>query len=316
MALISTDELIQSGHKYRAELLAMPLVQLKAKLAPYVTIRYGIRGKQTVGTLTNDAEIMPWRKGKNESDTSSIALRELETFMGKVVEEFDPHVLASSVYGNAINTDPTQTKLAKAVAMEMVKVASNKLFKAAFLARRDSAGTKTINLFNGWCTIIENEITAGAISTAKGNLIEVDAITSVNAYDTLRQIYKKSAEELRDQDVTLFVSHDIKDAYEEDYAIRFGSSPYNQQYQKTALQGSDNRWKIVGMSPLAGSGFAFASPKSNVLLGCDGTSDEETVEIRRPDDPALVQLFMKLFYGAEFESIDPRMLMVAKFKTV
>lgn len=313
MPLVSTDALAATGTKYRKELLAMPLVQFKEKLGPYVTIRYGIRGKEVVGTLSNDAEIMPWQKGKNETDSNNISLREIETYMGKLVEEFDPHEISNTVYGNMIATAPTETDIAKAVAMEVVKVVSYKLYKASFQGKRNATGKKTMDLFDGFCTIIDKEIASGGLAVAKGNLFQIGEITPVSAYDKIKAFYKSAVEELRDINTILYMSHDMKDAYEEDYATMFPGALYNTSFEKSTLQGSNGMCQIVALSALAGTDTMILSTSKNLLVGVDQLSDYENIEIRRADDPALAQLFMKLYWGTQFESIHPSQLLVGKF---
>lgn len=313
--LASNAALAATGHKYRKELLAMPLVQFKAKLEPYVTIRYGIRGKESVGTLSTDTEIAPYNSDYNPTDDTKIALRELETFMGKVIKEFDPLVLSNTVYGNMVATKPTETDIAKAVAMEMAKQSSNKLYKAAFKAKRNAAGKTTMDLFNGWCPIIDAEIAAGEISVEKNNLVQLGDITPENTYDKLKAFYKSADEELRDIETFMYMSNDMKDAYEADYAIQFPGAAYNKTYEKTTLQGSEGRCTLVALSALAGTNTLILSTKSNMLVGVDQMSDYERVEIRRPSNPSLVQFYMVLYWGVQFESIHPSILHVGKFTT-
>lgn len=84
-----TARLYESGHKYRKELLAMPLAQLNT-LLPHMTLRLGVRGKESVGELDTDAELRPFTGEKNATDATDIQLRTLETFHGSVVKEFIP----------------------------------------------------------------------------------------------------------------------------------------------------------------------------------------------------------------------------------
>ena len=53
-----------------------------------------------------------------------------------------------------------------------------------------------------------------------------------------------------------------------------------------------------------------------MLIGVDQTSDEEKIEIRRPDNPKVVQFFMKMYFGVQFESISPEVFMAGGFNYV
>jgi hypothetical protein len=50
-------------------------------------------------------------------------------------------------------------------------------------------------------------------------------------------------------------------------------------------------------------------------VGVDQESDKETVEIRRPDNPKLVQFFMMAYFGVGFETLDKRFMNVIEINT-
>ncbi|MEG1414880.1 MAG: hypothetical protein RSC35_06945, partial [Mucinivorans sp.] len=126
MAIDITAKLLASGDKYRKELLALPLASLD-EYTKYMTLRPGVRGRESVGTLGNGAEFRPYRTAKGATDSTTLGLRELETFLGDVVEEYDPLVVSSTVYGNAVSTKQENFDIVKATAMEMAKSTGNKL---------------------------------------------------------------------------------------------------------------------------------------------------------------------------------------------
>ena len=59
----------------------------------------------------------------------------------------------------------------------------------------------------------------------------------------------------------------------------------------------------------------FISNKTNVLVGCDQMSDSELAKIRECDNPKVVQIFMKMYFGTDFESIDPRVFQAYQLAT-
>ena len=52
--------------------------------------------------------------------------------------------------------------------------------------------------------------------------------------------------------------------------------------------------------------------KPNMLVGCDQKSSMEKVKIRECDNPKMLQFFMCMFFGVNFESIASEHLLVAK----
>ena len=51
--------LVNSGAKFRKEILAMPVVAL-GKSLQHMTVRNGVRGDETVGGYDSDAEVRPY----------------------------------------------------------------------------------------------------------------------------------------------------------------------------------------------------------------------------------------------------------------
>lgn len=308
-----TARLYESGHKYRKELLAMPLAQLNT-LLQHMTLRLGIRGKESVGELDTDAELRPFTGEKNATDATDIQLRTLETFHGSVVKEFIPSHLSSTVYGNAVSTTPTETDIVRAIAMLMAQKASNKLRTNLFTAVRKPTGTTTADLFDGFATIIGKEKTAGNLSSAKGNLTAIGELTRANIVDKLMEYYQDATcEELQEQNTKMWLPTNLYNLYMKGYQDDFGSSPFNREYKKTFLEGTDDRCELVPFSGLRGTGLTLITVKRNMLIGADQMSDAENVRIRPCDNPFTVQFVMELYFGVQIESLSKQVLNVGEF---
>ena len=310
------NALVNSSAKFRKEVLFMPIAALMDKALAHMTLSQGVRGDETVGGADSDAELRPYKSEKGATDTTKIIARTLTTFLGDVVEEFDPYLLFTTVYGEQFSdlTERKEADIVKTLSMAQAKKISKKLAKAIFSGVRNPQGTTTADLFNGFDTIAATEITAGNISAAKGNYIEVDTITELNAGDVLKAIYDAASEELEEADgLRLFVPKSVKKKYEKWCLAEFGSAVYNTTYNKNYLHGTDeNPVQIVGMTGLAGSNYIYLTSKKNMLVGCDQRSSQEKVKIRECDNPKLLQFFMCLFFGVQFEMIEPEFLLVAK----
>lgn len=311
MAFEITPQLLASGHKYRRELLALPVASIDETIR-HMTPRYGVQGKETAGTGVNGAQLRPYRSEKGATDTSGIETREIETFLGDVVEEFDPHALWSTIYASTVGTKPDEWEIARQMAMLMAMSVGEHLADSIFTAKRNASGSTTMDLFNGFETIIETEKTAGKVAEAKGNLIPVGEINLSNVVDTLKRAYRASHERLRQTATKMFLPWDIYDLYCDGYKIETGGTPYNDRYEKTVLEGSDGKCELVPMGGMSHSRILI-SPKSNMLVGLDQTGTRETVEIRRADNPKVVQFFMASYFGVEYQSIDPRLLNVVEY---
>lgn len=306
-----TPELLASGHKYRRELLATAFIALEPILA-HMTKRIGIQGKESVGALTTGAELRPYRFSKDAKDTSDIYLRELETFLGDVVEEIDANALFSTVYATLVGEEPSESQVARAMAMEMAGAVGEALALSLFQAKRNKSGNKTKDLFNGFETILAAEKTAGNLSDAKANLFNMGSTNGTNAVDKLRLLYRNSHEVLRGKKSKMFISPDLYEDYNQCYLADFGSVPYNKEFNKTFLEGSRGLCELVPVIGTSGTRVILTT-KDNMLVGMDQMGNTEKVEIRRPDNPKALQFFMLAYFGVEFESIDPRRICVGEY---
>ena len=302
------EALVGSGHKFRKEMLSMPIAGIKHILA-HASLRTGIRGKETVGSLKSGAQLRPYRTAKDATDTTKMVSRTLETFLMDLVEEFDPASAYDTVYGEAIAKNIKDLNIVKAVAMEIVRQCTENLGDAVFTAKYNAAGNTTMDGFNGLDTIIETAKTAGQISTAEKNLTVLEAITSVNAGDILLEMYRSLPKAMKrgNQKLTLYCPDNVKEAYDDWCLQNMGAVAYNTSFEKKVLHGTDGRLEIAGFSEMADVKNMFITPKQNVLIGCDQMSDAEDARIRECDNPKAVQVFMKMYFGTDFQTVDARM---------
>lgn len=313
-----TDQSLQkSALQYRKQLLLLAVLGLD-KILPYFTLRTGIRYKEVVGTLDGPFELRPYTGQKNADSGLQITGREIETFLGSCVKEFDPNELVQTIYGSGITSGKglEGVDINKQVNALMMKRLSESIAKNIFKATRKSDGTKTIDLFNGIDTITSKEVTDGNIATGNGNLVELPSIIDkTTALDTLRDLYHSLSDELQEESVNMYVPRSVYNAYCEDYKTTTGSIAYNTQYNQVFVEGSSNMCTIVPLSAKKDSPFIHVTPKSNMLIGCYQIGDFEKIEVRRGDNPFLLQFIATMFMGTQMESIDKTRLMVAKLKT-
>ena len=227
----------------------------------------------------------------------------MTTYLGDVVEEFDPYLLFSTVYGESFSslTDRKEADVVKDMALAMAKKVASKIGKALFKAKRNASGTKTMDLFNGFDTIAATEITAKTISTANGNLFIYETITAANAGDQLKE----------QENLKMYIPQTVLDKYEEWCLATLGAVAYNQTYAQNKLHCNRNV-DIVPMVGLKDSEYIYFSTKENMLVGVDQLSDTEKAKIRECDNPKALQFFMCLYWGVQFESIQKEFLLVAR----
>lgn len=286
-------------------------------MLPYVTLRPGIRYKEVIGQLDGDAELRPYNKFAIDRKDVTIAGRELQTYLGSVVKQFDPNSVVESIYGS----DTVQGEGLKGVPITvlvfsyLLKQIGENLFNAVFTAKRNDTGDKTKDLFDGFQTIVKNEIADNHISESKGNLHYFEKITQENAIDVFEDfILSANKKLLEQQDLNLLCSPAAEVYYKMAYRERFGSLKYNDKFDKNTLDIAKNV-NIVSL-PNVPDDFLQLSTKKNVQIGICTNAKECKFEIR----DSLVSHFLldfvgTMFFGTQYESISPEFLHVGLLKT-
>ncbi|MDR0694711.1 MAG: hypothetical protein LBF81_05380 [Prevotellaceae bacterium] len=307
--------LIEAGTKYKKEILTAPVVAFD-EVKPYFTIRNGIQGKIVGGILTVNGQFRPYRTEKGASGVGNIKPYEWEVYLGDLVKEFDPNVVLGSLYTEPTATKPDQMAIARRIALEVALKAGEALYDNLFTAVRNAEGDTSADLFNGYHTIFAKAITDAIASEAIGNYMDLTGtpIGAHNAGDVLKSIFQNLNRMLRrGRQLSLYCPPSIVDYYETWFQQEFGHTPWNKGYQQKELHSSRGRLHFVELDNMETGNFMYVTVKENMNIGFDRESDKEQVEIRRVDNPKVVQLFMKTHFGVGFETIMPEYLCGVKF---
>ena len=313
---ITPDALAQSGHKFRKELIEMPVHAMQETLQ-YMTLRRGIRYAETVGQLTGDIDLGPYNENRIDNNNMGIAGRTLYTYLGSVVKKFSPNSVVGSIYDAAITKgeELTEVEIARRVLSFLTGKLGHNLQSHIWDAVRDNSGTTSAALFNGFDTITASEIGAATptITTALGNLYEFNAeFTASNAVDQIVAFCEAASELLVDngQRVNLYCSPSIYRNYLKDYQATVGAIPYNTEYRKAVVEGFENVY-FVPLYNKANSPYIHLSPAANMLVGVNQEGEEEDIRIEK-HEAFVLQYIATMFFGVQFESISPERLLVGK----
>lgn len=312
----SPEDFQNAAIKYRSELLMLPIIGCQDTLQ-YMTARPGIRYKERVGTMSGEAQFAPYKPTRATDFNLNVDYRELETFFGSVVSDFEPNSAVSTLLGTGATKGDGQisTPTAKSVLALIAKSLSEHLNDAIWNGVRNATGDTSKDLFNGFDTITQSEITAQNISAEKGNYLKLtEDITAANAVDVAKKILFSLDPRLRSQELFLYCSQDFVDKYNEGYLLSHGGILYNTEYGQTAVEGSNGKLKLVPLYNKADSKFMHVTTKSNMLVGFDQMGDIENVMVKEYK-PFILSYIATMFFGVQFESIDKRRFKVIELKT-
>ena len=249
---ITDSELQKSAVTYRKELLIMPVISAMATLQ-HMTARPGVAGREVLGQLSGGIELGPYDPNRKDDDGLAITPRKLETYLGSVIKRFDMNSVAKTVYG-ALTTQGdglASLDLTRQVLNYLAMQLGRSLNLCIFSAVRNESGTLTKDLFDGFDTITQKEVTAGTISQDAGNFIQLgEAITESNAVDTLMKIYEQADDSLQGVPSKMFVPFNVYRAYNK--AVKYLNETPQAEYMDLVIE-------------KGGSGSALASTAVNIL---------------------------------------------------
>lgn len=312
---ITPEELETSCRQYRQELIMVPLEALRDETAKHITILPGVRNSLTWGELDGDAELGPWSSASAEDADYSISGRTLQVWPGNCAKNFDPMEVFQSIYGESIALGQSMTthQIARKVAALLAARIGKHLDKdAVFNGVRNVKGRKTKDLFDGFDTIIAKEIAAEKLSEANNNYMKfTGAIDNTSAVDAAKEFWRKAAPYLRDHEVEMHVPEWFYWAYIDDYQVRHGALPYNTEYDKFTLEGSDGKCRFCHITAEANTKYLKLTTKKNLILGTDINSQENHVSIQKYSSWKLTFEYAAV-YGAQIRSLQPELLFVAE----
>ena len=112
------------------------------------------------------------------------------------------------------------------------------------------------------------------------------------------------------QRVNLYCSPAIYRNYLKDYQATVGAIPYNTSYDKTVVEGFENV-HFVPLYNKANSPYIHLSTQANMLVGVNLEGEEEDIRIEK-HEAFVLQYIATMFFGVQFESINPERLLVGK----
>jgi hypothetical protein len=317
---MTTTALNNTAQQYRKPLLLVLLHGLSKSLL-HMNLKTKIQWKEIIGQLLANYELAPINVSNPNQQNSGITSkkRELEVYLGQVLAYESPQDLAKSIYGSALvgSTKPvTKHPLEAQILTLIVNNTSHKVHRHLFDAVRDDNGTTTKDLFDGFDTITAAEISATNISSAKNNYINLGTIDDTNAVDQLMTLWNNSEDEVRESQTKLFIPWDVMTMYNKDYAATIGANPYNLQYEKTYLEGTNRSCELVPLVGKKASKYLHLTKSVNMNVGVDDPSDMDFIKAREVENPNVLQFVLNAKFGTQFESIEPQDLMVGEITPI
>lgn len=305
--------LVHSNQRFRKECLAIVPASVEACTKRMHVIN-NLKGKETEATIVPQAHWRPYHSEKVVGGTGGLTARTLETFPLEILEEFDPEGFYTTHFDTPFDAQKDKLDIVRQLLQTEMKNASRGLCDLIFKGVRVATGTGALDGFNGFDTIIANEIEAGNISIDNGNFLNIGELSSLNIGDRWKMMYSRLDEDLKGDDqkkLVLVCSFNERDMYNNWYAMKFGTGNFPGTPNQKYLDGTSDKVEILPLPGMNGTNHCFITTEEMMKVGFDVFSKHTKFEVRIPDNPNLVQVHAKIYMGVEFSNIDKKYLMVA-----
>lgn len=305
--------LIHSGHRFRKECLSIVPASVES-CTKHMRVINGLRGKETESTIVPHAKWRPYHSEKVVSGTAGLTARTLETFPLEILEEFDPENFYTTIFGTPFEGEKVELDIVKRLLTAEMAEASRGLCDVMARGVRNATGTGAMDGFDGWDTIIANEITAGNISYENGNFMTLGELDEYNIVDKAYLMFTMLHEKLRGDEqkkLKLYCSTRFKQMYNKGYSIKYGTGNFAGIQDQKYVDGTNDQVEIVALPGMDGVEHFFISTQENLKVGFDIFSKKTKFEVRKPDNPNLVQVHAKIYMGVDFANIEKEYLFVA-----
>lgn len=306
--IVTLDALKKSAVTYQKQLLQIPVIAAQATLQ-YMTPVPGIFGRHVISSLKGAFEIAPYKRTRWKDGSVTVDSRELETFLGNLAENFDPNELYGTILGDTVfkGEGLKSARIASDILVCAMNQIGKKLNMAIWSAKRKADGDTTQDLFDGFDTITDKEVTAKKISADIGNYTKLtEAISKDNAVDVFQSIYEGLPDELQGVPVNIYCTYEQKRAYDKDYKATTGGIAYNKEYDQTVLEGSNGLATFVPLASKKGSKYIHIAPKETMLYGFGNGLPNESVSVEKYK-PWEFTLEAAAVFGVQFRSIEPQL---------
>lgn len=302
---IDKSALEGAAQQYRRELLTLATTDLE--VLPHMTLAAGIKDEYKITQLKFNSLLKPYTSTWTATQKGVLTPRTLKVRLGNVELEEEPLTYRNEWLGMLLQqgVNAKDHPFEREFLMEVAKKAKEDINNSlVFYGEHNASGTAAADVNDGFFKIIDDAITAGDISVANGNLISTGAITSSNAVDKLKEMYRGINKAYRRVPVKMYMSWETYDKYVDDYQNSVGAVVYNASFDKRFLEGSNGLCEMVPLTAMGSTQRVIIAPQSNMFVGVDLASDQERVGVWDANSPYKIGFFMLFAFGVQIGSLD------------
>jgi hypothetical protein len=300
MSAIDKTALDNYCRDYKHELLSLAL--LDKALFDDFNVLPGIKDELVLTTFQFKSLLKPYTKTWSPAaDQGKLTPRKLKVQLGKVELEEEPLKYRNTYLAKLLKagTNPTDHPFEQFFTQEIMRKIKDDIKRyLIWNGVLDPSGSDASDVNDGFHTIIAAEITALKLTP-----IVTGAITSSNAIDKFKGMYRALPKEYREIPIGIYCSYAEFDAYCDHYQSKNQALPYNTQFEQVYLEGSN---KLAVFKPQSGYGTShrvIMTPTENLCIGVDLESDQEKIGVMQ-NSPWAVMFYALMAHGVQIGTLE------------
>ncbi len=330
MTAVNVVSLQRAAEKYQKDFMVLPYAMLIPTLRELKLNMLEVDNKDIVivkeraggaarpyvagGTVGYQAEVSKLLERELQTQTAYAAIKD------NITNYKTKRVLYDATK-DKVNNKTKQHPLERDIIGDNIITVGEDIIDSLFHATYDVADQTPQGMANGYNTIIDTLVAAGAITTGKGNLVNCGSLAApsdasdLTAFNSLKAWLRNIDHKWRNKQVVLYIPYDslyhVKDALENKKTSYKDVSFANVLTQLREDCGIPNL-QIVSHYALGTGDRLILTEPGNLDLGMNSFSDTGFVQVRNPyEDANEVQFWMQFDIGMRIKKLNKRGFMIS-----
>ena len=330
MTAVNVVSLQRTAEKYQKDFFVLPYAMLIPALRELKLTMLEVDNKDIVIVKErNGGAVRPYVAGSTvgyKAEISRLIERDLQTYdaYAAIKDNIKNYKTKRVLYDpvkDKVNNKTKQQPLERDIIADVIKTVAEDIIDALFHATRDTSDLTPQGMANGFNTLIDTDIAAGSITTAKNNLVACDSLAAptsgsdITAFTSLRDWLRSAHQKIKNRDLVLYIPNNslinVKDALE-NKKTSFKDVTFSGLLTTLREDCSLPKLQIVSHYSLGTGDRLWLTEPGNLDIGMNTFSDAGFVQVRTPyEDANDVQFWNQFEIGMRIKNINPRGFMVS-----
>lgn len=329
MGAVNIVSLQRAAEKYQKDFMVLPYAMLIPTLRELKLNMLEVDNKDIVIVKERaGGAARPYVAGtpNYKGEISKLLERELQTYTAVApikdnINNYKTKRVLFDATKDKVNNKTKQHPLERDIIADIIKTVGEDIIDCLFHATRDVADQTPQGMANGYNTIIDTLVAAGAITTGKGNLVNCGSLAAptsasdLTAFESLRDWLRSIDKKWRNKPIVLYIPNDslinVKDALE-NKKTSFKDVTFSSLLTTLREDCTIPNLQLVSHYALGEGDRLILTDPGNLDVGMNTFTDAGFVQIRDPyEDANEIQFWNQFDIGMRIKNLNKRGFMIS-----